>query len=231
MGKNHKAASVAIVILGIVAALAAAERAGAMEHAFAEPQGVLLYGPKPDYSWEARSRGQAGTCVAALTLDPAGHVSELKIVQSTGYPMLDRAVSDRLKEWRFKPNTPSPVKIPIVFDPGGDVITLAKVKEAKSMDDVLAGFLGKGTVLDGPIPQYPTSPPWTEKQGKGVYEMHVGNDGKVAEVRILKASGDATFDRVTVNTLRKWRLRTGPKVIELPLAFKLTPRSYDVRIP
>jgi hypothetical protein len=34
-----------------------------------------------------------------------------------------------------------------------------------------------------------------------------------------------------VSTLRKWRLRTGPRVIELPLAFKLTPNSYDVGIP
>jgi TonB family protein len=99
------------------------------------------------------------------------------------------------------------------------------------MDDVLAGFLGKGTVVDGPIPQYPTSPAWTAKKGKGIYELHVGSDGKVAQVRILKTSGDATFDRVTVETLRKWRLRTGPRIIELPLAFKLTPNSYDVSIP
>ena len=99
------------------------------------------------------------------------------------------------------------------------------------MDTVLAPFLGKETVLHGPNPAYPRNAPWTDKQGKGTYELHVGKDGKVEDVRILKSSGDPTFDRVAVDTLRKWRLRRGPIVIELPLAFKLTPRRYDVWIP
>jgi len=70
-------------------------------------------------------------------------------------------------------------------------------------------------------------PPWTDKQGKGIYEMRVRKDGKVEDVRILKTSGDPTFDEITVSALRKWRLRNGPLIVELPLAFRLTPRSYD----
>jgi outer membrane biosynthesis protein TonB len=45
------------------------------------------------------------------------------------------------------------------------------------------------------------------KQGKGAYELHAVKDGKVNEVRILKSSGDATFDRVAVETLRWNSLR------------------------
>jgi TonB family protein len=99
------------------------------------------------------------------------------------------------------------------------------------MDEMLAPFLGKGTVLNGPSPSYPFPPPWTNKQGDGKYELHVGKNGQVEEVRILKRSGDSTFDRVAVATLRKWRLRRGPMVVELPLAFKLTPQTYDIWIP
>jgi TonB family protein len=99
------------------------------------------------------------------------------------------------------------------------------------MDEMLATFLGKGTVLNGPNPRYPLYPPWTDKQGDGKYELHVGKNGKVEDVKILKRSGDPTFDRVAVDTLRKWRLRRGPIVIELPLAFKLTPQTYDIWIP
>lgn len=225
--------SLVVAVLVAVVVMITADRAGAVAPKFyAEAKGWLLWGPKPDYLWEARSRGQTGTCIAVVGIDPSsGKVTDVEIAQSTGYPILDRAVLDRLREWRFKPGAPSRVKIPVTFDAGGDVITVVKVKKSRSMDEVLAGFLGKGSVLDGPSPRYPTSPPWTEKQGKGVYEIHVGNDGKVAQVRILKTSGDATFDRVTVETLRKWRLRTGPKVIELPLEFKLTPKTYDVGIP
>ena len=123
------------------------------------------------------------------------------------------------------------VNIPITFTMGGYVINQLQVTKNLNMDTVLAPFLGKGTVLHGPNPAYPQNAPWTDKQGKGTYELHVGKDGKVEDVRILKNSGDATFDQVAVITLRKWRLRKGPLILELPLAFKLTPRRYDVWIP
>jgi TonB family protein len=69
------------------------------------------------------------------------------------------------------------------------------------------------------------------KQGRGVYEIDVDKAGVVTEVKILKPSGDLTFDTVTVDTLRQWRLRHGPKIIELPLVFVLTPDNYAVWIP
>jgi hypothetical protein len=37
--------------------------------------------------------------------------------------------------------------------------------------------------------------------------------------------------RVAAKTLRKWRLRRGPLILELPLSFKLTPTKYTVDIP
>ena len=55
--------------------------------------------------------------------------------------------------------------------------------------------------------------------------------GAVTEVKILRSSGDPTFDKVTVDTLHKWRLRNGPKIIELPLMFVMTPDNFSVRIP
>ena len=60
--------------------------------------------------------------------------------------------------------------------------------------------------------------------------MHAGADGKVTTVRVLKSSGDTLFDQVAVQTLRKWRLRRGPLVVELPLAFTLTPTSFTVMV-
>ena len=99
------------------------------------------------------------------------------------------------------------------------------------MDQVLAPFLGKENVINAPIPVYPSSPPWTSKEGRGVYEIHVNKAGAVTEVKILRSSGDPTFDKVTVDTLHKWRLRNGRKIIKLPLAFVLTPGNFRVWIP
>jgi TonB family protein len=191
-----------------------------------------IYAPKPDYPYEARDRRQTGFGIVVVRVDRAtGAVIEAVMARSTGVRILDAATLNAFRRWKFKPGTVSMAKIPVTFTMSGSVYTELEVKKSRPMDQVLAPFLGKGNVINGPIPKYPTFPAWTYKQGKGVYELHVGGDGKVADVRILKRSGDERFDRVAVSTLRKWRLRTGPRVIELPLAFKLTPDSYDVGIP
>jgi TonB family protein len=147
---------------------------------------------------------------------------------STGYQLLDNAALNAFRRWQFKPGTVSKAKVPITFTMDGGVELI--VREIKDVGASLAPFLGTGTVLSAPQPRYPLRPPWTDKQGDGKYELHVGKNGKVEEVKILESSGDPTFDRVAVDTLRKWRLRRGPTVIELPLAFKLTPRTYDIWI-
>src|SRR6266545_2088802 len=192
---------------------------------------LATYAPRPQYPYEARARGQIGAGVAIVTVDPnTGFVEKAEMATSTGYELLDNAALNAFRRWQFKPRTVSKVRIPIRFTMGG-VITELAVAYKRNMDEILAPFLGKGTVLNGPNPRYPLYPPWTDKQGDGKYELHVGKNGKVEEVKILKSSGDPTFDRVAVGTLRKWRLRRGPIVIELPLAFKLTPKTYDIWIP
>ena len=159
-----------------------------------------------------------------------GKVKSAYMAPSTGSSILDNAALSSFRQWRFKPGTKSMIKVPITFTMGGPPIFEYRVKQ-KPMDEVLAHFLGKGVVLKGPIPAYPRFPPWTSKHGLGVYELHVQKDGTVAQVKILKPSGDDKFDRVAIDTLRKWRLRRGPLILELPLSFTLTPTSYSVDIP
>ena len=189
---------------------------------------LAIYAPRPQYPYEARAKGQIGAGVAILAVDPnTGLVKKAEMATSTGYELLDNATLNAFRRWQFKPGTGAKVKIPIRFTMGGPVIAVLDVKRKIDMDEALAPFLGKGTIRYGPNPSYPLHPPWTDKQGKGNYEMHISKEGKVEDVRVLKSSGDPTFDRVVVKTLRKWRLRKGPLIVELPLAFKLTPRRYD----
>jgi TonB family protein len=193
---------------------------------------LAVYAPRPRYPYEARRRRHTGRGVAVLVVDPAtGVVKSAEMATSTGSVLLDNAAVSAFRLWRFRPGSVSMVKIPITFTMGGSVINRLQVLKNPDMDEILAPFLGKGSLARGPKPRYPLNPPWTDKQGKGTYELHVGKDGKVEEVKILKSSGDPTFDGVVVSTLGKWQLRKGPLVIELPLAFKLTPSSYDLWIP
>ena len=196
-----------------------------------DPRAVVISAPRPEYPYEARRASITGSGVVVMYVDPGtGTVTSCRMRQSTGSVILDDAALAAFRQWRFTPGTIKEVRVPITFTVGGQVVTEYRVKE-KPMDDALAAFLGKGTVTKGPIPAYPRSVPWTNKQGKGVYELHVREDGSISEVKILKHSGDEIFDRIAIDTLRTWRLHRGPLIVELPLAFRLTPTKYSVDIP
>jgi TonB family protein len=186
---------------------------------------------RPDYPYEARRSRITGSGIVVLELNPAtGAVSSARMEPSTGNALLDQASLFAFRRWKFIPGTPSPIRTPITFTMTGNVRMVLDV-HSRPMDDVLANFLGEGTVLHGPMPQYPRSTPWTNKRGEGLYELHVGADGNVSRVKVLKPSGDAIFDEITVATLRKWRLRRGPLVVELPLSFTLAPTKFSIGIP
>ena len=192
---------------------------------------AIVRAEAPVYPYECRRARITGSGIVAIEIDAStGKVVSCRMDPSTGNVELDRAALIAFRQWRFKPGTYPRIKIPIRFSMSGEVQTEYHVNE-KPMDEALAAFLGKGTVVKGPIPAYPRSTPWTTKQGRGRYELHVEKDGHVSEVRILKPSGDDVFDRTSVDTLRTWHLRRGPLILELPLSFQLTPTHYSVAIP
>ena len=122
--------------------------------------------------------------MAIVMVDPnTGLVTNAEMATSTGYQLLDSAALNAFRRWQFKPGTVAMVRIPIRFTMGGSVITELAVAYKRNMDEMLAPFLGKGTVLNGPNPRYPLYPPWTDKQGDGKYELHVGKNGKVEDVK------------------------------------------------
>src|SRR6266568_5229610 len=192
---------------------------------------LAVYAPRPTYPYEARARREMGSVIAHVTIDPVtGNVTSAVMAPSTGIKILDDAAISTFSQWRFKPGKVKKVAIPINFSLSGSGVSYeVRVVRAPAMDQVLAPFLGKGNVIKESMPKYPL--PWTSKEGRGVYEIHVNKTGAVTEVKILKPSGDSTFDKVTVDTLYQWRLRNGPKIIELPLVFLMTPDNFRVWIP
>src|SRR4029077_16807022 len=193
---------------------------------------LVSFAPRPAYPYDARTRHIQGSGIAILTIDRAtGRVTNVVMAASTRAKTLDDEAIATFRQWRFKPGTMVKARIPITFllsSSGGSIIRLEKMR---SMGQTLAPFLGSGNVINAPIPHYPLYAMGASRQGSGVYEIHVNNRGTISEVKILKSSGDPIFDQATVNALRQWRLRSGPKIIELPLAFTLTPDIYSVRIP
>jgi TonB family protein len=223
----------AIAAFALALVVSAGSASGEDTSAIPQPDpGALEKRPNLQYPYEAKRQRITGSGVILVEIDSAtGRVLGARMGVSTGSAILDNAATTAFRQARFEPGTASLVKIPIQFGLAGAGAVFPDYHvEAKNMDDVLARFLGKGTVLKGPIPEYPRRPAWTNKRGKGVYELHADKAGTVQQVRILKSSGDATFDRVVEKTLRNWRLRRGPLVLELPLSFVLTPTSYSVDV-
>lgn len=198
-----------------------------------EVRALAVYAPRPPYPYEARVRKEQGSGVVIVRIDPAtGNVTTAVMAVSTGVKILDEAAVSTFSQWRFRPDTVKKVRIPIHFTLSGVRYSAAEVRvlNALPMERFLAPLLGKGNVINAPIPVYPQHPLGMRKQGRGVYEIHVNKAGTVTGVKILKSSGDPTFDNATLSTLYQLRLRNGPKIIELPLVFVMTPDNYRVWI-
>jgi len=76
----------------------------------------IVYYPTPEYPLEARREHMTGTGIFVLEVDaPSGTVTRVKVVRSTGFPILDKSAVDTLKRWRFRPNKVAKIRIPITF--------------------------------------------------------------------------------------------------------------------
>ena len=71
---------------------------------------------RPEYPYEARSQKITGEGIALMTVDPvSGSVADVTMLKSTGSPVLDNATLSGFRRWRFKPGSPSKVRVPITF--------------------------------------------------------------------------------------------------------------------
>jgi TonB family protein len=183
--------------------------------------------PNIDLAWLEKA-----SCVIHLAVDPAtGRVTKAYFVERTGDSYINYKIVDALRHWRFQPGTPKLIRVSFKFAKTWHDAFAGQLRPAKRVDDVLAPFLGKGTVIKGELPAYPRTERWTNKRGTGVFILQVDRKGTVSDVRIKKSSGDAPFDQATVRTLRQWQFRRGPITIELPLAFVLTPTDFSLHLP
>jgi len=81
-----------------------------------------LRNPPPVYPEAARRKHQEGLVVLAVTVTPQGHASEVKIKKSSGYPILDHAALEAVRNWEFQPARLGPlalesqIEIPVHFE-------------------------------------------------------------------------------------------------------------------
>jgi len=77
--------------------------------------------PFPIYPKKSRRRGEEGTVILRVKVDPQGTPESIDIQASSGFSELDHAAIETVRQWKFKPaetggkTTASTVAIPIVF--------------------------------------------------------------------------------------------------------------------
>jgi protein TonB len=78
--------------------------------------------PVPAYPRKARRMGYEGIVMLKVLVDENGRVDDLMVLESSGYPILDRTALGSVRKWLFEPGTEGGtkkkmwVKVPIRFD-------------------------------------------------------------------------------------------------------------------
>ena len=71
---------------------------------------------RPDYPYKNRTQRNEGSGLFRLTIDlKTGSVTNIDVVQSTGFPGLDESAINAFRDWRWKPGKWKEVDIPITF--------------------------------------------------------------------------------------------------------------------
>jgi periplasmic protein TonB len=63
----------------------------------------LINQPKPTYPPEAYRSREEGTVVVMAQVDADGNASDVKVVKRSGSRVLDRAATNEVRKWKFKP--------------------------------------------------------------------------------------------------------------------------------
>ena len=78
---------------------------------------LSINAPRPEYPHTLAVRGIGGRGVVRLSIDPkTGQVTRVRMLETTGYNMLDESAMKAFRQWRFRPGTVPEVTIPIEFN-------------------------------------------------------------------------------------------------------------------
>ncbi|KHD88050.1 MAG: hypothetical protein OM95_11030 [Bdellovibrio sp. ArHS] len=72
--------------------------------------------PRPQYDREERRRGDQGEVAFVAYINKQGHVSQFRMLKSTGFRNLDTKTLAALKKWRFYPGQEGWVELPFRWD-------------------------------------------------------------------------------------------------------------------
>jgi TonB family protein len=95
--------------------IASATAANVHEYRRDEWKAVIAHEAKPGYPLEARRGGMQGEGRFRLCFARGGRITAIKVLKSTGYQMLDDAVTKAFRQWHSKPGPRRELDISVAF--------------------------------------------------------------------------------------------------------------------
>jgi TonB family protein len=152
-----------------------------------------------------------------------GTVAAVKVVKTSGDPILDETARSAVLKWKMKPRAVQPSDL-----------TKGRVEEvefrqeailAASYPDRVAYFNSWENTdrwMFAPFPSYPHSERWLHHKGTVLLYGRIAEDGRVSNVRVLQSSGYSELDRCAVAALKLWRAHKKYAGQEFKLPIKFT---------
>jgi TonB family protein len=75
----------------------------------------VLYAPHFEYPSAARKEHLEGSGLFEIHINPDGSVAAVRILETTGYDILDAAAIAGFRQWRFRPHTIPIVRMPVQY--------------------------------------------------------------------------------------------------------------------
>jgi TonB family protein len=171
----------------------------------------------PEYPPQAGRRGIEGWVQVEFTVNEAGGVEDLRVVDSEPPQVFDEAALEATRRWKYRPRVllGAPVRTPGIrvvhrFDVGSPPRRLPPTRHA---GDVQADS-GQQAAIDGEIvalaranPRYPQEAMLRATEGWVVVEFTVNEAGAVEDARVVDSEPPQVFDEAALDAIRTWKYR------------------------
>jgi len=191
---------------------------------------VWQYSPKPKFPTDALKKGSEGSVTLRIVIAKDGSVAGARIAKSSGDSALDEVARTKVLKWRMNPSSIKPEDL----TKGREQIIKFRQEAwaAASYRDGTAAYFNDDELISSkrwmyaPFPEYPIGARARQQEGRVIFKVRIGTDGRVVETQTLQSSGFATLDQAALAAVKQWRAHKeyGGSVQIVPINFRMKRR-------
>jgi TonB family protein len=159
-----------------------------------------IYCPRPSFSAEAQASSGQGSVTLAVTVQPDGHGTDVKVVQSVGFNV-DEQATQAVENWRFNPALDSDgTPVPVVTE----IETSYRFRGSPMLGG--AGGTEQPVCTYCPDPKYSDEARRAKLEGSVVLRFVVKPDGSTTNISVVKSLGMG-LDEKAIEAVQTWRFK------------------------